>query len=130
MVKIHRTAAPPPCPLFATDGTTLIGSQSGPPNDFEAPLLKWFRGIDAHLIKDGDRLTARAELDVQREAPQGGKFELPLFNLFGGGQKALKPKKPLPPAEELPPPPLPAVDQPPKIDLPPPPPLPGRGVER
>jgi len=105
-------------------------SLAGPPDDFQAPLLKWFRGIDAHLIKEGDRLTARAELDVQREAPQGGKFELPLFNLFGGGQKALKPKKPLPPAEELPPPPLPAVEKPPKIDLPPPPPLPGRGVER
>jgi hypothetical protein len=106
-------------------------SLSGPPDDFEAPLLKWFRGIDAHLLKDGDRLTARAELDVQREAPQGGKFELPLFNLFGGGQKALKPKKPLPPAEELPPPPLPAVEKPPKLDpMPPPPPLPGRGVVR
>ncbi len=105
-------------------------SLAGPPDDFQAPLLKWFRGIDAHLIKDGDRLTARAELDVQREAPQGGKFELPLFNLFGGGQKALKPKKPLPPAEELPPPPLPAVTDPPKIDVPPPPPVPGRGVPR
>jgi hypothetical protein len=113
-------------------------SLAAPPNDFEAPLLKWFRGIDAHLIKDGDRLTARAELDVQREAPEGGKFELPLFNLFGGGQKALKPKKPLPPADELPPPPLPPVAappkaEPPKLELPRPParpPLPGRGVER
>ena len=47
-------------------------SLAGPPDDFQAPLLKWFRGIDAHLIKDGDRLTARAELDVQREAPQAG----------------------------------------------------------
>ncbi|MCI0360762.1 MAG: hypothetical protein L0211_19975, partial [Planctomycetaceae bacterium] len=92
---------------------------AAPPNDFEAPLLKWFRGIDAHLIKEDGRLTARAELDVQREAPQGGKFELPLFDLFGGGQKALKPKKPLPPADELPPPPLPPVTLPP-----------GRGVER
>jgi hypothetical protein len=96
-------------------------SLTAPPDDFEAPLLKWFRGVDAHLIKDGDRIMARAELDLQREPPQGGKFELPLFNLFGGGQKALKPKKPLPPAEELPPPPLPPVENPPRSELPPPP---------
>jgi hypothetical protein len=105
-------------------------SLAGPPEDFQAPLLKWFRGIDAHLIKDGDRLTARAELDVQREPPQAGGFDLPLFNLFGNGQKALKPKKPLPPAEELPPPPLPAVREPPKADAPLLPPPPRRGVER
>ena len=106
-------------------------SLAGPPDDFQAPLLKWFRGVDAHLIKDGDRLTARAELDVQRKAPQAGGFELPLFNLFGSGQKALKPKKPLPPAEELPPPPLPPVKEPPKGDAPPLLPAPPRrGVER
>jgi hypothetical protein len=111
-------------------------SLAAAPEKFEAPLLRWFRGVDAHLIKDGDRLTARAELDVQREPPEPGKFELPLFNLFGNGQKALKPKNPLPPAEELPPPPLPPVAQPPKADpigpdrLPPPPGLPRRGVER
>jgi hypothetical protein len=99
------------------------------PDDFEAPLLKWFRGLDAHLIKDGDRIIARAELDVQREPPQPGKFELPLFNLFGSGQKALKPKVPPRPENELPPPPLPPVDRPPQIEPPPPPPRPSR-IER
>ena len=121
----------------AWEGRSLAAAS----DKFEAPLLRWFRGIDAHLIKDGDRLTARAELDVQREPPEPGKFELPLFNLFGGGQKALKPKDPLPPADELPPPPLPPVAQPPRAEVSPPNqpllPLPGlprpappRGVER
>ncbi|MEX2176328.1 MAG: hypothetical protein WD872_18340 [Pirellulaceae bacterium] len=90
------------------------------PEDFEAPLLKWFRGVDAHLIKDGDRIIARAELDIQR-TPAEPKIELPFFDLFGGGQKALKAKPPQPGAEELPPP-LPKVDRPPTIELPPPPP--------
>jgi hypothetical protein len=102
--------------------TAWTGRQLGRvPDDFQAPLLKWFRGIDAHLIKDGGRIVARAELDVQREARAAGGFELPLFNLFGSGQKALKAKPPKPGAEELPPP-LPPVDKPPEIELPPPPP--------
>ena len=42
--------------------------------------------MDAHLIKDGDRIMARAELDLEREPAEKGKFELPLFNLFGGGR--------------------------------------------
>jgi hypothetical protein len=101
------------------------------PADFEAPLLKWFRGVDAHLIKADGRIIARAEFDVQREPPQGGGFELPLFNLFGSGQKAVKPKEPLPPAEELPPPPLPPVpmiefprEPAGDLEIPPPPPRP------
>jgi hypothetical protein len=94
------------------------------PDDFQAPLLKWFRGIDAHLIKEGDSLVTRAELDIQREPREERKFELPLFNLFGSGQKAVKPKNPLPPPEELPPPPLPPVRRPPEAEIPPRPPTP------
>jgi hypothetical protein len=105
--------------------TAWTGRQLGRvPDDFQAPLLKWFRGIDAHLIKDDGRIIARAELDVQREPREAGGFELPLFNLFGSGQKALKVRPPKPGAEELPPP-LPPVDKPPEIELPPPPPEPG-----
>jgi hypothetical protein len=86
------------------------------PEDFEAPLLKWFRGADAHLTRLGDQVVAHAELDMQRK-PSAPKIELPLFNLFGGGQKALKPKK-VPKDEELPPP-LPPVPNPPRPMLPP-----------
>jgi hypothetical protein len=88
---------------------------SGIPEGFEAPLLKWFRGLDMHLTKAGDEITAHAELDLQRK-PGLPKLELPFFNLFGGGQKALQPK-PDPKANELPPP-LPPVPNPPKIELP------------
>lgn len=83
------------------------------PDDFEPPLLKWFRGLDAHLTRDGDQITTRIELDIQRQ-PAASKFEIPLldFNkLFGGGQKALKPKEPAKPEEV--PPPLPPVKKPP-----------------
>ena len=58
------------------------------------------------------------------------KVELPNFfnlgNLFGGGQKALKPKD-KPAGEELPPP-LPPVANPPKADPPKPPILGGRDI--
>jgi hypothetical protein len=89
------------------------------PENFEAPLLKWFRGLDAHLTKSGDQITTRIELDMQRN-PALPKVELPNFfnlgNLFGGGQKALKAKD-KPKDEELPPP-LPPVKEVPKIDPP------------
>jgi hypothetical protein len=88
------------------------------PEDFEAPLLKWFRGLDAHLVKVGDSVSTRIELDMQR-TPTSPKLEIPLLNfnsLFGGGQKALQRKDP-PKDEELPPP-LPPVREVPKIDPP------------
>ncbi len=88
------------------------------PEDYSAPLLEWFRGADASLIKLDDKLLAHVELDMQRKPAAAGelpKIEIPkidVFNLFGGGQKALKPKEPdpkkQPAAEELPPP-LPPV---------------------
>jgi hypothetical protein len=97
-------------------------SLTATPEDFEAPLLKWFRGLDAHLNKIDGQVTARIELDMQRQ-PTAPKIDLPFFNLFGGGQKALKPAKDVN-VEKLPPP-LPPVKNPPKVDPPPPPPLPG-----
>src|SRR5262245_31257376 len=89
------------------------------PENFEAPLLKWFRGLDAHLTRSGDQLYSRIELDMQRQ-PTAPKIEIPNFfnlgNLFGGGQKALKAKDKAK-DEELPPP-LPPVKEVPKIDPP------------
>jgi hypothetical protein len=91
------------------------------PENFEAPLLKWFRGLDAHLTKDGDQLFTRIELDIERHPPPTEPaVELPSFfnlgNLFGGGQKALKPADKQK-DEELPPP-LPPVANPPKAEPP------------
>ena len=104
------------------------------PEGFQAPLLKWFRGADAHLIKLDDRIVAHIELDLERH-PAEPKIKLPnFFDIFGGGggQKSLKPKNPHKDGEL--PPPLPPVTEPPtielpKIELPAPSPKP-KGVER
>jgi hypothetical protein len=94
-------------------------TSSNVPDDFEAPLLKWFHGLDAHLTKTGDQITTRIELDIERH-PSEPKVELPSFfnfnNLFGGGQKALQPKDNQK-DEELPPP-LPPVKDFPKPESP------------
>ncbi len=82
---------------------------SSPPADYEAPLLAWFRGLDASLIKQDDRVLAHLEIDMQRKASEGIKLdELPLFNLFNGASGAFKAKEKKDGAEELPPP-LPPV---------------------
>jgi hypothetical protein len=98
------------------------GDLSKVPEDFEAPILKWFHGLDAHLLKGGDQISVHAELDMERK-PTEPKIDIPFLNLFGGGsgQKALKPKPQPAGSEELPPP-LPPVKNPPKAD---PPSLPG-----
>ena len=78
-------------------GVDLIFSDAWPdfvnpvlPKDYQAPVLKWFRGCELRLSKeeDGGRFELTGTLEVKR-APAG--FELPLFNgfkgLFGGGPK-------------------------------------------
>jgi hypothetical protein len=108
---------------WARPSTTTI------PESFEAPLLKWFRGLDAHLLRTGDAVNTRIELDMQRK-PTAPKIDIPLLNfgsLFGGGQKALKRKDP-PQAEELPPP-LPPVREVPRIEPPRPLPPGARGTD-
>lgn len=56
------------------------------PEDYQAPLLEWFRSLDLDLTKHGDRLVMHAEIDMQR-SPEANRLELPLFNLFGAGKK-------------------------------------------
>lgn len=67
--------------------TRLSGDGSQVPDDYEAPLLAWFRGLTAGLSKFDDRMVVHAELDMQRAADDK-PVELPLFNLF-----QLAPKK-------------------------------------
>jgi hypothetical protein len=79
------------------------------PDSYRAPLLAWFRGLEADLIMEGDYVHVRAQLDMQRQASAPG-IKLPLFNLFGKPKpKDQKPaEEPEPELEELPPPePLP-----------------------
>lgn len=84
------------------------------PDDFVAPLVDWFRGLDGHLTKQNGRLLVHFEVDLARkvvEKPAAPELPLPLFNFFGG-QKAFKASEKAPKEGELPPP-LPPVKQPP-----------------
>ncbi|MBC8356003.1 MAG: hypothetical protein H8E66_28840 [Planctomycetes bacterium] len=54
------------------------------PDDYKAPVLDWFRGLNLDLTKYGDRMVMHAELDMQRAPEEKNRLELPLFNLFGG----------------------------------------------
>jgi len=76
---------------------------AGPAADsYRAPLLEWFRGLDATLTMYQDRVVLHATLDRQRKATEP-KVELPFFhNLFGGGKQ-----KPDGPEPVVPPPPPP-----------------------
>lgn len=38
-----------------------------PPNDYQAPVLKWFRGGEANLTQFDDRVSANVQLDIQRK---------------------------------------------------------------
>ncbi len=98
--------------------STKWPSDDMPATDYHSPVLDWFRGLDVYMVKTDEGIDAHAELDLQRK-PSQAKFEIPpifnLNNIFGGGQKAVKPK------EEIKTPP-PATDpQVPKIEVPAPP---------
>jgi hypothetical protein len=66
--------------------TRWSAADSTEPREPYSPLLlEWFRGLDARMTKSDGRLVVHAELDMQRK-PSASKFELPLFNLFGGSK--------------------------------------------
>ena len=53
------------------------------PTDYVAPLMRWFRGVDADLTLHPDRLAAQIQLDMQRsEKPNSPKIELPQLDYF------------------------------------------------
>jgi hypothetical protein len=90
---------------------------ASPPADYEAPLLSWFRGLDASLIKYEDQVLTHVEIDMQRKASEEPQIEIPLFELFRGATRAFAPRENKPgdePKEELPPPlpPVPEEDRP------------------
>lgn len=77
----------------------------GPPPDYVAPWLRWFRGAQLHLTQLPDRVAMVGTVDVQRQPPPPGAvdevelpslnfdlFQLP-FKMFGGGEQE-KPAKP------------------------------------
>jgi hypothetical protein len=106
-------------PAAAGDGTVLWTSSQWPqppdrrPDNYRAPLLEWFRGLDADLTKHADRVVLHGSVDIQRKPTEKAPL-LPLFDLFGGG-KAVSKTAPPPPPEPAPagPPPPPAKKPPP-----------------
>ena len=87
--------------------------------DYRAPLLEWFRGLEADLTMYGDRVVLHATLDMQRKVSEP-KLKLPSFRgLFGGGRPGAEGKKSVapPPAAESPP--EPEVIPPPPEEPPP-----------
>ena len=98
------------------------------PPEYQSPLLGWFRGADLYLRKIEGGLFAHAELDMQRKpvtatAPKLDLAPLLNFDLFGGSNKAVKPKEeipaPAPDAKTAPkPPPLRDIPAPPKAQPP------------
>ncbi|MCC6509594.1 MAG: hypothetical protein IT423_10830 [Pirellulaceae bacterium] len=79
----------------------------GPPPDYVAPWLRWFRGAQLHLTQFPDRVAVVGTIDVRRQVTRAEPaaasdeatlpsmnfdlFQLP-FKMFGGGENA--PKKP------------------------------------
>ena len=93
-------------------------------DEYRAPLLTWFRGLDADLTMQRDMLVLHATLDMQRK-PAAPKIELPFFkSLFGGGKQPGEspPAPPTPPPPTPPPPPPPPGEQLPEAEVIPPPP--------
>jgi hypothetical protein len=57
-----------------------------PPDDFTAPLLEWFHGLEGELIKFDNRVLVHMEIDMEHKPKQGG-LSLPSFDFFGGNKK-------------------------------------------
>lgn len=72
--------------------TAMDAAGGAMPDNYQAPLLQWFRGAKVDLTKHADRFDLHAEIDMQREKAAAG-LKLPSFNLFGP-QKKKADKKP------------------------------------
>ncbi len=71
--------------LAANDGGCSNWQATGWKKDEDrtAPILKWFRGLELNVRKDGKQLTMHAELDMQRQAAAASKLQI-FENLFNG----------------------------------------------
>jgi len=113
--EYQLTETPGQVPLWTSNrwGTTTA---DGAAEDYLAPLLTWFRGLDADLTMYDSRVVLHATLDMQRKATEP-KIELPFFNnLFGGGKPSPAAK---PPAVPPPPPPGEELVEPEAVRAPP-----------
>lgn len=73
--------------------TTALDDRGVPVDTYSAPIMSWFRGLSSHLLKDGDALIVRAELDM---APTRNSIPglSPLLRALGGGAKPADASKP------------------------------------
>lgn len=58
------------------------------PEDYRAPLLTWFRGLEGRLKLDGDRLVMHLEVEMEpkKAASPASGLNLPLLDFFGNGK--------------------------------------------
>ncbi|MBP89085.1 MAG: hypothetical protein CMJ64_20610 [Planctomycetaceae bacterium] len=81
--KYELSADPSGAPTWRSTRWPVAGQPF--PADYNASLMKWFRGLNLDLTKYGDRMVMHTEIDMQRSPVETAKLKLPLFNLFGGG---------------------------------------------
>lgn len=69
--------------LAANDGGCSNWQATGwkQDDDRTAPILKWFRGLEMSVKKDGKQLTMHAEIDMQRQVAAASKLQV-FENLF------------------------------------------------
>jgi len=60
------------------------------PDNYQAPLLRWFRGLESSLTKQGDQVTLQTQLDIQRK-PGKATPGLPRFLLPAPQEKKASP---------------------------------------
>ena len=82
----YKSVSPETGVPYWTSSKWTAGPSYARPEDYQSPLLEWFRGLDAGLTQSGNRMLMHAQLDMQRKAIDSG-LKLPSFDLFG-------PKKP------------------------------------
>lgn len=57
-----------------------------PPDDYTTPLLHWFRGLRAQVLKHPDRLVVSGNVDIHRDT-DAADSEFPFFDMFGGTRR-------------------------------------------
>ncbi len=79
--------------------TTSLDSSGQPVEKFDAPIMSWFRGLQAHLTRDGDDAIVRGEL-IMTPAPAGIPGLGPILKALGGQPAEKKPSEKKPSEEK------------------------------
>ncbi|MHB8957858.1 MAG: hypothetical protein ACYC4U_33330 [Pirellulaceae bacterium] len=71
----------PRAATWQSTAATTDGGGYQAPADYSAPLLEWFRGLEAELTRSSERIVLRAHLDLRRKE-RDAAWDLPRFD-FG-----------------------------------------------